>query len=324
MSIKIGILGLADIAYNRFLPSLMKSDRFECKGVARFKNEAEERASRFVERYNLHVYPDYESLLADSSIEAVYLPLPPARHCDWAVQALEAGKHILLEKPFTTKFDDSQKLIEMARAKNLAVHENYMFVYHSQIEQVKAWMKDETFGPVRLLRAAFGFPLRQADDFRYKKELGGGALLDAAGYVIQLAQTLMDEPELCSASMEGLEGYEVDMFGSASLKDKQGLVCQGAWGMSNFYQCALEIWCRDAKVSTNRIFTSPDGYQPSYTVERQGSSETLTLPADDHFLKSIEYFADLVAKPELRAEREKKILNQAKIIDEIRKQSTMQ
>ncbi|MGI6580681.1 MAG: Gfo/Idh/MocA family protein [Saccharofermentanales bacterium] len=318
MKIKIGVLGLADIAFNRFVPSLLKSDRFQLAGVAKFKGENIERAQRFEEKFQAKVYDDFDAMINDSEIDAIYLPVPPAKHYEWAVKCLEAGKHVLVEKPFTTSLNDSQNLIALARQKDLAVHENYMFEFHSQIKQIRQWIETKEYGEVRMMRAAFGFPLRASNDFRYIKSLGGGALLDAGGYVIKLGTILLQNPSIATSETRLLPDFEVDMLGSASLTDENGMVYQAGWGMSNFYQCSLELWTEKYKISTNRIFTSPADFRPTYIIESQNEKQEIVLPSDDHFLNSLEHFADLVSEKELRENREKKILKQAELIEIIK------
>ena len=214
--------------------------------------------------------------------------------------------------------NDSHDLISLARQKDLAVHENYMFEFHSQIKQVRNWIETKKYGEVRMMRAAFGFPLRQSNDFRYNKSLGGGALLDAGGYVIKLGSILLDNPVITTSETRSLPGFEVDILGSASLADENGMVYQAGWGMSNFYQCSLELWTEKCKISTNRIFTSPVDLKPTYTIEFQNEKQEIVLPSDDHFLNSIEHFADLILDKQLRENREHKILKQAELIEFIK------
>ena len=131
---RIGILGTADIAFRRFLPALQKCPEFTYAGVA---SRAPEKTARFVETYGGQAYSSYDALLADKSVDAVYVPLPPALHYEWGKKALESGKHLLMEKPFTTGLPETEALLALAEEKGLAVHENYMFLYHSQLAKVK-------------------------------------------------------------------------------------------------------------------------------------------------------------------------------------------
>ena len=187
---KIGILGTSDIAFRRFLPALKKCEGVTYAGVT---SRTPEKGKPFQEQYGGTVYDGYDTLLNDSSIDAVYVPLPPALHAEWGEKVLESGKHLLMEKPFTTCPEDTEKLLSLAKQKGLAVHENYMFLYHSQLQKIKALIANGKLGEIRLYRMAFGFPKRGGNDFRYVKALGGGALLDCGGYPVRLALELLGQ-----------------------------------------------------------------------------------------------------------------------------------
>ena len=110
---KIGILGTSEIAFRRFLPALSESKDFTYAGVA---SRTPEKGKSFQEQYGGEAYDGYEALLADESIEAVYVPLPPALHYEWGRKVLEAGKHLFLEKPSTTSTKDTKALLDLAAA----------------------------------------------------------------------------------------------------------------------------------------------------------------------------------------------------------------
>lgn len=318
MTIRIGVLGRADIAFNRFLPALMKSPSFECVGVAQRNFLHDEKTNRFIETFNLPIFHSYEDLLESPEVDAVYIPLPPALHYLWAKKALLSGKHVMLEKPFTTEYVKTLDLVTLAKERDLAIHENYMFLYHAQLKEIKRLIQSGSIGDVRLFKASFGFPMRASNDFRYNKQLGGGALLDAGGYVLSLARELLLNPEILYSELRGLPNFEVDMFGSVALRDSStNYVFQGSWGMDNYYQCCLEVWTSLGKLTTNRIFTAPAGYTPSYIWEEQGKVVERELPEDDHFLNSIEYFGKLIECPEIREESCKKILSQSSLLQKI-------
>ena len=117
---KIGILGTADIAFRRFLSALQKCEAFTYAGVA---SRTPEKGKRFVETFGGQVYDGYDALLADDSIEAVYVPLPPALHYEWGKKVLLSGKHLLMEKPFTTNLQHTEELLQLAEEKGLAGEE---------------------------------------------------------------------------------------------------------------------------------------------------------------------------------------------------------
>lgn len=314
--INLGILGGADIAYRMFLPALLEVPEVRCAAVA---SRQLDRRMRFEKTFGVPTVTRYEEILDDPSIDAVYLPLPPALHAKWAEQALKKGKHVLLEKPSTTSYADTKRLVSLAREQNLTLQENYMFQYHAQLAAMQQLIADGAVGELRLLRSSFGFPLREANDFRYNRSLGGGALLDAGGYVVKLATYLLGESiRVTSSSTASMDGYEVDMFGTATFENSDGLVFQGAFGMDCHYQCALEAWGSKGKLFTNRIFTAPNGLTPTAVLETAEGSQTISLPSDHHFRNSIQVFLRAIQTPALAEKLANDLLLQAKLIDTIK------
>ena len=313
---KLGILGTSDIALRRFLPALSKQKYFAYAGVAT-RDISSPKAEQFKQQFGGNVYVSYAELLADDSIGAVYIPLPPALHYEWAKKALLAGKHVLLEKPFCTNVQDTNELLGLAAEKHLAVHENYMFVYHSQLDWIKEHMAE--IGALRLIRIDFGFPFRGANDFRYNKELGGGALLDCGGYTLKLAGYFLGgSTQITTSQLNMQPEFGVDIGGSATLVNDRGLTAQVAFGMDNSYKCSLELWGSKGALYTNRILTAPVGYEPQVTIKIGDNEQVYTLAADDSFGKSIAYFGDCIGSDAKRIDHYAEIKRQAQLVAEIR------
>ena len=316
--VRLGIIGCADIAQKRFMPAAKNVKDLEVVAVA--EEYAPSKMKSFCDEFGLEGEESFEKIISRKDIDAVYIPQPPALHYKYAKMALEKGKHVLLEKPSTTDYELSKELVQLAGEKELALHENYMFQYHSQISQIKKMIDDGEIGKVRLYKAAFGFPLRAQNDFRYVKDLGGGALLDAGGYTLKLATILLGKTVKVDCSMlNDISGYEVDMFGSASLSNDDGTVCQVAFGMDCQYQCSLEVWGSKGRLYTNRIFTAPDGYAPTVIIEDGADKKEVKLMADSHFQHSIEAFIKQIENKDERESMYNDILIQAKLVSEVRK-----
>jgi predicted dehydrogenase len=329
--LRIGILCPSEIAIRRFLPALRKLPQFEYAGVAVARasewfggglddgaiKAKVAKAERFRAALGGEIFEGYETLLERDDIDCVYIPLPPGLHYEWAENALRRGKHVLLEKPFTDSLAKTAALIELARERNLAIHENYMFQYHSQIEYIINKIKSGAIGEVRLYRLDFGFPLKGAGDFRYKKALGGGALLDCGGYPLRLASLLLgDTARVAHALLSGKEGFEVDMYGHATLVNDDGTAAQISFGLDNAYRCSLEVWGSRGTLFTNRIFTAPDGFAPIVTIRAgDGAAVDETLPPDDSFQKSLERFDACVRYPVSRVGNCESILRQARLVE---------
>ena len=333
MTIRIGIICPSNIAFRRFLPALKQCEGFEYVGVAYAAPEEwfggnaspevirgeREKAERFAETYGGEVISGYEALLARPDVDAVYLPLPPALHFRWGRRALENGKHLLMEKPFTTGLAETEELLALAGEKGLAVHENYMFVYHRQITEIQRLISSGELGEVRLIRASFGFPFRGADDFRYNWEMGGGALLDCGGYPIRLARLLLgDTARLVDGQLTESAEFGVDLYGNATLRNDAGLTAQVAFGMDNAYQCKLEVWGSKALLTADRVFTPPADLAPKLTVQDNDGTKVIEVEPDDQFRNSIGVFERCVADGAFRRERYADIAEQNRIVDELR------
>lgn len=332
--IRIGVLCPSDIAFRRFLPSLKKAADFQYVGVAVASPEEwfgddlskiaeeKEKADRFVDSYSGKIFYGYETMICSSEVDAIYIPLPPAMHFEWAKKALLNGKHVLLEKPFAANLKKTKQLLEIAEKNNLAVHEDYMFVYHSQLEAINEIVRSGEIGNVRLYRISFGFPRRDKNDFRYNKNMGGGALLDAGGYTIKMASTLLGPNcKMVTATVNYIPDFEVDMYGSATMVNEDGVVVQLAFGMDNDYKCDLEIWGSKGTLTATRVMTAPAGFVPSCIIKKNQAFETRELPADDAFLKSILCFEKSMKDKNARRENYQLIEQQAALVEEFKRVS---
>ncbi len=335
--IRMGVLCPSEIAYRRFMPALSAvgeccfagigvsspEERFLIAEEALDAGQREvlrgdrERAEAFVRQYGGKVFGSYGEVVDAPEIDAVYIPLPPALHFAWAKRALENGKHVLVEKPATLTGDCARQLTAAAEAGGLALHENYMFAFHDQLRAIREYIDSGRLGDVRLYRVAFGFPLRARNDFRYDRALGGGALIDCGGYTIKYASMLLGESaRLVQAVQNGLDGFEVDMYGSAVMINDRGLTAHLAFGMDNDYKCELEVWGSRGTLRTDRVLTAPAGYVPRMTVRFNGAEEVVELPADDAFQKSLRYFLKCIGDDRTRREAYGQIERQAAYIDD--------
>lgn len=331
--LKLGILGAADIAFRRFLPALSNIENVEYIGVA-VANKIEhedtddaifklrcEKAMKFKEHFGGKIYIGYEELLKDESIDAVYIPLPPSLHFLWAKKSMEYGKHVFLEKPCTTDLQDTQRLIEIATCNELVLSENYAFIYHKQMHRIKELLQEGRIGELRLIRTAFGFPMRAANDFRYDKRMGGGALLDCGGYVLKVAQQFAgDQVQVLASSMHRGRMFDVDIFGSIMLSDMHGTDIQASYGMDNAYKCELELWGSQGSIFAPRIFTPPADFCAQITVTRQ-EKQIISVGADDQFVHSIENFVAATQSQMKRKTERDNILRQAVLVNKVREKS---
>lgn len=319
MNDKIGIviLGASEIAFRRFLPALQKNNRFEYVGVAYYREQDSEFAKKFQETYGGEIFTSFETAINDSRVGAVYVPQPPALHHKFGKMVLEARKHLFMEKPFTTSLGDSKELGDIAKSNDLAVIENYMFRFHKQIDELVKIVDSGKIGVIDHYEVRFSFPLRQKNDFRYSKALGGGALLDCGGYPIYLGNILTKgKGTLINPKLVYDEGYEVDMHGSCILEVDDGPSCEVSFGMNDEYCCYAKAFGSKGTLIAPRVLTAPADFDVKFTIQwNDGCEEEIDVGTDDSFLKSIGYFYDCIVDQGTRQDSFKRILRQAELIE---------
>ena len=314
---RIGILGAADIAFNRFLPALEKVQGVQWAGVA---SNSPDKLRRFVDKYNIHVYESYDEVIQDENVDCIYVPLPPVFHYEWAKKALLAGKHVFLEKPSTISAEQTRELVGLAGSMGVVLQENYMFQYHAQLADIEKIIASGELGKLRLVRTSFGFPRRTGGDFRYVKELGGGTMLDNGGYTIKLINRLLGRStRLVASRLDYDEETGVDIFGTAEFMNADGVLAQAAFGMDCQYQCSLELWGSKGRLTTGRIYTTPDGLVPTALIETGAGSRSIELASCDAFEESIKMYLRAVDDDSVRADMAQELVRQAEFVDAVRK-----
>lgn len=336
VTVRIGVICPSEIALRRFMPALQKCDSFSFAGVGVYKQnerfgditepdflharETEiEKAKQFVSQYGGKIFDGYVDVVTSSEVDAVYIPLPPALHFQWAKKALENGKHVMVEKPATLNAGETRELVAIAQKRGLALHENYMFIFHKQLNEIDRIINSGSIGDIRLYRISFGFPRRDPNDFRYNKALGGGALIDAGGYAIQYATHLLGSSvSIAYAQSNYIDEFEVDIYGSAALVNEEGATVQIAFGMDNNYKCEVEVWGSKGCLTTGRILTAPVGYTPTAIIRNGNTNREVTLSEDDAFQKSIIFFHECITSKTVRDNRYISMIKQADLVEEFR------
>ncbi|OFY96901.1 MAG: NDP-hexose-3-ketoreductase [Bacteroidetes bacterium RIFCSPLOWO2_12_FULL_31_6] len=315
--IKIGVLGCASIAERSVIPAIIAIPEFELVAVS---SRSEEKAKKFAKQFSCEAVVGYQNLLNRKDIDVIYMPLPTGLHEEWVLKTLAAGKHILVEKSLALNYASAQKMVEMARNKGLLLMENFMFLYHQQHQLVKQLIKDGKIGEIRSFRSSFGFPPLAAANFRYQKELGGGALLDAAAYTIRACQFFLGNDLKVEAATLNYQNEGVDIFGGAFLKSANGTFAEIAFGFDNFYQCNYEIWGSKGKITASRAFTPKVDFNPTITLEQQDEVFDYEVEADNHFVNILNEFIRCLTENDFENNYQE-ILNQSRLLQELKDKS---
>ncbi|WP_257134837.1 Gfo/Idh/MocA family protein [Streptomyces sp. wa1063] len=311
--VRIAVLGCADIARRRMLPAFAASPDVEITAVA---GRSAERAKELAERFGCRAMTGYETALADDEVRAVYVPLPAALHATWVERALLAGKHVLAEKPLSLSLPESRTLTRLAAERGLALMENVMFVHHAQHDAVRGLLSDGAIGELRALQAAFTVPRLDADDIRYRPELGGGALTDTGVYPVRAALHLLGpDLEVAGAHLARGAGFAVDTAGAALLRDERGVGAQLTFGLDHAYRNTYELWGSTGRITVDRAFTPPADHRPVIRLENRDGVREVALAPDDQVANTVAAFVTAVRT---QAPPDDTILHQARLLDEIR------
>ena len=157
----------------------------------------------------------YEDLLADDGLDAVYISLPNGLHHEWTLKAIDAGKHVLVEKPYSRRSADAEEAWDAAGRAGVIVMEAFMWRHHPQAAKAKELVEAGAIGRLRELRTTFSFMLRDLENVRMAPELDGGALMDVGTYCVSGARLLAGEPErVFGEQVLGPTGVDVDFYGT--------------------------------------------------------------------------------------------------------------
>jgi xylose dehydrogenase (NAD/NADP) len=210
MTVNWGILSTARIN-SRVIAAASLSDEAHILAVA---SRHEGRAKSYaldtgVERH----YGNYDELLADPNIDAVYVSLPNSMHVDWSIRALERGKHVLCEKPMSRIPSDVEKAYSVTESTGLVLMEGFMYRHNPQTAKWIDLVKNGAIGPLRLVRSTFCFTIQSPRDVRLDQSLAGGSLMDVGSYCVHSARALLGEPERVFGEQLVFSGVDVQFSG---------------------------------------------------------------------------------------------------------------
>jgi len=190
--VKWGIVSTADIN-RKVIPGAHASEKVELVAVA---SRDQERADSYAKEWGIpRAYGSYEALLADPEIEAVYISLPNTLHCEWSIKAVEAGKHVLCEKPLTRHPDDAVAAFDAAERAGRLLSEAFMYRHNPQTRRLAELVEAGAIGELRLVRSTFSYGLYDTENIRLRTDAEGGALMDVGCYNVSGSRLLAGEPE---------------------------------------------------------------------------------------------------------------------------------
>lgn len=279
-----GVLGGSGFARRRSIPAMMMSPLVELVGVA---SRTKDKSKLFAEQFSLpKVYDSYIEMLDDKEIDAVHIPLPNSMHCEWALKALDRGKHVLAEKPFATTVEEATKVAERSKESGLKVMEAMMWPFHPQHRKAKQLIADGSIGKVRFVRASFTYLMTAKSGIRLDKNLGGGCLFDVGCYPVSAARYYFEEEPLHVFARGDIHPeFDVDTTICGVLEFPSGRALFDS-GYNVPYRTDLEV-----VGETGRIYF-PRAWQPHEQAVIYLNDEEIVLPPANHYLNLFDHFSD--------------------------------
>ncbi len=268
-----GLLSTARI--NRLIiPAIRASARSEVTTVA---SRTRDRAQAYAAEWKIpRVLGSYEALLGDPDVDVVYISLPNSLHAEWTVRALEAGKHVLCEKPLALAVEDVDRIQAAAARASRVATEAFMYRHHPLTRAAQAIVTSGRLGAIRGFKGAFTFPLTREGDVRLDPSLGGGSLWDVGCYPVSHTCFLADAAPVEAFGWQRSSASGVDLEFAGMLRFADGGIAQFDSGFMGPFRAEMEVVGTGAALRIKRPFRTDDMSRLLLTI----GDDTETLPFD--------------------------------------------
>jgi predicted dehydrogenase len=286
-AVKWGIISTADIN-RKVIPGAHASPKVDLVAVA---SRDQARAEAYASKWEIpRSYGSYETLLADPEIEAVYISLPNNLHCEWSINALEAGKHVLCEKPMSRHTADVEAAFDAAERTGRILSEAFMYRHNPQTKRVKELVDSGAIGELRLIRSAFSYSLYDEDNIRLRLDVEGGALMDVGCYTVSGSRLFGGEPE---------RAYGEAWFGPSGTDWVFGGTLHFPDNVIGLFDCGTAMPERDeleAVGSEGSVFLDDPWHcnVPVIELRRGGQVEWIELEPVDSYRLELENVSDAI------------------------------
>ena len=285
-SINIGLIGASSISISSIIyssKSLYLKNKINIIAIA---SRDYNKAKLYSDKYNIQkVYISYQDILDDQDIQAVYISLPNSLHCKWALNAIEAGKHVLLEKPMTSNAYEANMLVDAAKLSNVICFEAYHYKYHPFMSKVMSILQSGTIGKIDNIYCSLMFPIFLSSDIRYNYELGGGSLMDCGCYCLDLIRYITGGILKVKTARADIYSPNIDSSMEATLVSNNGIQASfkcSIWKLipsvyleikgenESFIRCTN--WVMPQFLYNNIYVRDKFGKYDSYSIDRSISS----------------------------------------------------
>lgn len=324
--VRWGVLGCSGIGKSRTIPGLLSCSNAELYAIA---GRNEEKLKAYAEPFApKKLYTDYQALLDDENVDAVYMPLPNGIHLEWVVKAAEAGKHILCEKPLALTEAQVKEMFAAARANGVLLEEAYAFRHAQLVEKVKEIIDSGAIGKVRYLESKHSTFDTNRQGIRYQKGNGGGAVYDVTCYNVSLASCLLGkDPE----DMHVYCGFDketgVDTSDAVLLRYEEGVSAMLYAGLDAYPRGCFSVLGETGRIEVDHKFNSRGlchvrvgrNARPQNAEYVDEIVTDYTVWVDDNYQLEIQKFSDAVLNGTPLTISEEESLRTARVCDAIRK-----
>jgi predicted dehydrogenase len=284
-----GLLSTARINRALITP-LRASQRNQLVAVA---SRSQETADTYAtEREIPRAYGSYEALLADPEIDVIYNPLPNHLHAEWTIKAVEAGKHVLCEKPLALNVHEVDAIQAAARKHERVVAEAFMYRHHPQTLKVHELVRDGSLGTVKLIRGSFRYILSREGDVRLTPEWGGGSIWDVGCYPISYARSVLGENPLEVFGQQVIGPTGIDDTFVGQMRFANDVLAQFDSSFVIPFVAFMEI------VGSEGTLNIPNPYKPNEDekiyLTRNGRTEIIRIPGQELYIGEVEDMADAI------------------------------
>ena len=295
--LRFGVLGAAKIARTQLIPAIERADGAVFWGVA---SRNKQTAQSFVEQIGSGIaLGGYQALLDSPEVDVIYNPLPNDLHVDLSIKALEAGKHILCEKPLALNVDDAKRLHAVAKKyPALKVMEAFMYRFHPQWQQVIDWIADGAIGRVRSVSSQFCYNNHDPANIRNNPAAGGGALMDIGCYGISATRLVMGcEPLSVVAKAEMHPEYGVDNMAHLIMSFEDGASASVIVSTKSQRSQSVTIEGSQGRIVLTHPFYCDENDERLIRLETDDADQEITFAGDiNHYQLMVEAFVSSVHK----------------------------
>jgi D-xylose 1-dehydrogenase (NADP+, D-xylono-1,5-lactone-forming) len=285
--VRWGIVSTADIN-RKLIPGARASDKVDLVAVA---SRTQERADAYAGEWEIpRAHGSYEALLADPEIEAVYISLPNTMHCAWAIKALEAGKHVLCEKPLSRHPGEVEAAFATADRAGLHLTEAFMYRHNVQTTRLAELVSAGAIGELRLVRSAFSYGLYDTDNIRLRTDVEGGALMDVGCYNVSGSRLLAGEPgRVWAEAWYGPTG--TDWVFTATMRFPDDVIATFDCGTAMVERDELEAIGTDGSIFIDDPWHCD---VPGIELRRDDGVERIDVPHEDSYQLELENLSDAI------------------------------